>query len=106
MSVLAACGAHLRLWLFAPADSLSENAGNRHCIKCSRSGRSFRITYWWCAVLHRSKLDDSGCRGGSDASQEMNQVFSNRTMWQSFVCALVATFTLAVSCTREPQLSI
>jgi hypothetical protein len=36
----------------------------------------------------------------------MNQVFSNRTMWQSFVCALVATFTLAVSCTREPQLSI
>lgn len=26
----------------------------------------------------------------------MNQTFSNRTMWQSFVCALVATFTLAV----------
>ena len=28
--------------------------------------------------------------------KEMNQTFSNRTMWQSFVCALVATFTLAV----------
>jgi H+/Cl- antiporter ClcA len=28
--------------------------------------------------------------------QEMNQTFSTRTMWQSFVCALVATFTLAV----------
>lgn len=27
----------------------------------------------------------------------MNQTFSTRTMWQSFVCALVATFTLAVS---------
>ncbi|RXK39132.1 chloride channel, other eukaryote [Tremella mesenterica] len=27
--------------------------------------------------------------------EEMNQTFSNRTMWQSFVCALVATFTLA-----------
>lgn len=29
--------------------------------------------------------------------EEMNQGFSTRTMWQSFVCALVATFTLAVS---------
>lgn len=28
--------------------------------------------------------------------EEMNQGFSTRTMWQSFVCALVATFTLAV----------
>ena len=28
--------------------------------------------------------------------QEMNQTFSARTMWRSFVCALVATFTLAV----------
>ncbi|KAK1926250.1 chloride channel [Papiliotrema laurentii] len=27
--------------------------------------------------------------------EEMNQTFSTRTMWQSFVCALVATFTLA-----------
>jgi chloride channel 3/4/5 len=27
----------------------------------------------------------------------MNQKFSTRTMWLSFVCALVATFTLAVS---------
>ncbi|WVR03435.1 hypothetical protein IAU60_000426 [Kwoniella sp. DSM 27419] len=27
--------------------------------------------------------------------EEMNQTFSNRTMWRSFVCALVATFTLA-----------
>ncbi|RSH90660.1 glycerol ethanol, ferric requiring protein [Saitozyma podzolica] len=33
--------------------------------------------------------------------EEMNQVFSNRTMWQSFVCALVATFTLAVSYDRD-----
>jgi chloride channel 3/4/5 len=29
--------------------------------------------------------------------EEMNQTFSVKTMWQSFVCALVATFTLAVS---------
>jgi hypothetical protein len=28
--------------------------------------------------------------------EEMNQTFSVKTMWQSFVCALVATFTLAV----------
>ncbi|WVQ80441.1 hypothetical protein IAT38_002546 [Cryptococcus sp. DSM 104549] len=27
--------------------------------------------------------------------EEMNQTYSNRTMWRSFVCALVATFTLA-----------
>ncbi|WVQ76251.1 hypothetical protein IAR50_005916 [Cryptococcus sp. DSM 104548] len=27
--------------------------------------------------------------------EEMNQTFSNRTMWRSFVCALVATFTLS-----------
>jgi hypothetical protein len=88
------------------ADSFSENARDRHRVKCSRSGRGFRITYWRCAVLNRSKLGDRGHDGGSDASQEMNQVFSNRTMWQSFVCALVATFTLAVSCTREAQLRI
>ena len=31
--------------------------------------------------------------------EEMNQTFSVKTMWQSFVCALVATFTLAVSLT-------
>lgn len=29
----------------------------------------------------------------------MNQTFSTRTMWHSFVCALVATFTLAVRAT-------
>jgi chloride channel 3/4/5 len=34
--------------------------------------------------------------------EEMNQAFSTRTMWQSFVCALVATFTLAVS--EHPRL--
>lgn len=28
--------------------------------------------------------------------QEMNQTFANKTMWRSFVCALVATFTLSV----------
>ena len=32
--------------------------------------------------------------------KEMNQNFSTRTMWQSFVCALVATFTLAVGPTH------
>jgi len=36
------------------------------------------------------------CPPPADRLQEMNQTFSNRTMWQSFVCALVATFTLAV----------
>lgn len=96
MSVSAAGGAQLRLWSVA-ADSLSENARDRHRIKCSRSGRGFRVTYWRCAVLHRGRLSQLGGGNGSDASQEMNQVFSNRTMWQSFVCALVATFTLAVS---------
>jgi chloride channel 3/4/5 len=30
------------------------------------------------------------------AIEEMNQTFSARTMWHSFICALVATFTLAV----------
>ena len=34
--------------------------------------------------------------------EEMNQTFSVKTMWQSFVCALVATFTLAVSILCEP----
>lgn len=29
--------------------------------------------------------------------EEMNQTFSVRTMWRSFVCALVATFFLSVS---------
>lgn len=38
----------------------------------------------------------------ADTAQEMNQTFSNRTMWQSFVCALVATFTLAVSYATHP----
>lgn len=33
---------------------------------------------------------------GLQTDQEMNQTFSTRTMWRSFVCALVATFTLAV----------
>lgn len=34
--------------------------------------------------------------------EEMNQAYSTRTMWRSFVCALVATFTLAVSNDRGP----
>lgn len=29
--------------------------------------------------------------------QEMSQMFRIKTMWRSFVCALVATFTLSVS---------
>jgi chloride channel 3/4/5 len=31
------------------------------------------------------------------AIEEMSHNFTNKTMWQSFVCALVATFTLSVS---------
>jgi H+/Cl- antiporter ClcA len=42
--------------------------------------------------------------------QEMNQTFSTRTMWQSFVCALVATFTLAVGpfipCEGYPNVAV
>lgn len=37
--------------------------------------------------------------------EEMNQGFSTRTMWQSFVCALVATFTLAVSSIETNQVT-
>jgi chloride channel 3/4/5 len=33
--------------------------------------------------------------------EEMNQTFANKTMWRSFVCALVATFTLSV---RVPKI--
>ena len=35
------------------------------------------------------------------AIEEMSHNFTNKTMWQSFVCALVATFTLSVSRTRN-----
>lgn len=31
------------------------------------------------------------------AIEEMSHNFTNKTMWKSFVCALVATFTLSVS---------
>lgn len=60
-----------------------------------------------CAVKMREIITASSAAGvavafGSPIGgvlfsiEEMNQTFSNRTMWQSFVCALVATFTLAV----------
>ena len=38
------------------------------------------------------------------AIEEMSHNFTNKTMWKSFVCALVATFTLSVSPIRQIRL--
>ena len=35
----------------------------------------------------------------------MSHTFSIKTMWRSFFCALIATFTLAVSAHRRPVLT-
>jgi H+/Cl- antiporter ClcA len=37
------------------------------------------------------------------AIEEMSHNFTNKTMWKSFVCALVATFTLSVSPVHHPR---
>lgn len=46
------------------------------------------------------RVDHSRHVLSSNCFQEMSHTFSIKTMWRSFFCALVATFTLSVSSTN------
>jgi hypothetical protein len=88
---------------FSTALIISQDARDRHGFECSRGRSRVRITYRWCTIRYRGK--PLALMYGTQADfQEMNQTFSARTMWHSFICALVATFTLAVRPSVPPSL--
>jgi chloride channel 3/4/5 len=78
----------------------SQNARAADRSECCRCRGRIRISHWRSVVRYRGESASYDCVSSASAKfvtfQEMSHNFSNKTMWRSFVCALVATFTLSV----------